>query len=115
VARNEEFQGLVKNIALHIAAANPKYVSPEEIPQEVLEEEKDIIRDQFKDSGKPAEIIEKIVEGKLSKFYQENCLLDQPYIRDDKMAVKELVTAFIAKFGENVVINRFARFELGKS
>ncbi len=115
VARNDEFQGLVKNIALHIAAADPAYVSPEDVPQEVLEEEKDIIRDQFKDSGKPAEIIEKIVEGKLSKFYQENCLLDQPYIKDDKMAVKELVTAFIAKFGENVVINRFARFELGKS
>ena len=115
VARNEEFQGLVKNIALHIAAANPQYVSSEGVPQEVLEEERDIIRDQFKDSGKPAEIIEKIVDGKLSKFYQENCLLDQPYIKDDKMAVKELVTAFIAKFGENIVISRFARFELGKS
>jgi elongation factor Ts len=115
VARNEEFQDLVKNIALHIAAANPTYVSSEDVPQEVLEEERDIIRDQFKDSGKPAEIIEKIVEGKLSKFYQENCLLDQLYIKDDKMAVKDLVTAFIAKSGENVVINRFARFELGKS
>jgi elongation factor Ts len=115
VARNEEFQALVKNIALHIAAANPQYVSSEDIPQDVLEEEKDIIREQFKDSGKPAEIVEKIVQGKLSKFYQETCLLDQPYVKDDKMAVKDLVTAFIAKFGENVVISRFARFELGKS
>jgi elongation factor Ts len=115
VARNEEFQELVKNIALHIAAADPQYVSSEDVPQEVLEEEKEIIREQFKDSGKPAEIIEKIVQGKLSKFYQEACLLDQLYIKDDKMAVKELVTAFIAKFGEKVVISRFARFELGKS
>jgi elongation factor Ts len=106
---------LVKNIALHIAAANPQYVSSEDVPQEVLEEEKEIIREQFRDSGKPAEIIEKIVQGKLSKFYQEACLLDQPYIKEDKMAVKELVAAYIAKFGENVVISRFARFELGKS
>lgn len=115
VARNEEFQGLIKNIALHIAAANPQYVSSEDVPPEVLEEEKEIIREQFKDSGKPAEIVEKIVQGKLSKFYQETCLLDQPYIKDDKMAVKELVTALIAKVGENIVISRFARFELGKS
>lgn len=115
VARNEEFQGLVKNVAMHIAAARPKYVSSEEVPQEILEEEKDIIREQYKDSGKPAEIVEKIVQGKLSKFFQETCLLDQPYIKEDKMAVKELVTSFIAKFGENIVISRFARFELGES
>ena len=115
VARNEEFKALVKNIALHIAAANPQYVSAEDVPPEVLEEEKEIIREQFKDSGKPAEIVEKIVQGKLSKFYQEFCLLDQAYIKDDKMPVKELVTALIAKLGENIVISRFARFELGKS
>ena len=114
VARNEEFQALVKNIALHIAAANPQYVSSEDIPPEVLEEEKEIIREQFKDSGKPAEIVEKIVQGKLSKFYQETCLLDQAYIKDDKIPVKDLVTDFIAKIGENVVIGRFSRFELGK-
>jgi len=106
---------LVKNIALHIAAANPQYVSAEDVPPEVLEEEKEIIREQFKDSGKPAEIVEKIVQGKLGKFYQETCLLDQLYIKDDKMPVKDLVTAFIAKFGENILISRFARFELGKS
>jgi elongation factor Ts len=115
VARNEEFQALVKNITLHVAAANPQYVSAEDIPQEVLEEEKEIIREQFKDSGKPAEIVEKIVQGKLSKFYQETCLLDQVYIKDDKMAVKDLVKDLIAKLGENIVISRFARFELGKS
>jgi len=114
VARNEEFQGLVKNIAMHIAASSPQYVTSEEVPPEVLEEEKDIIREQFKDSNKPPEIIEKIVQGKLGKFYQEACLLDQPYIKDDKMSVKELITSFIAKFGENILVRRFARFELGK-
>jgi elongation factor Ts len=115
VARNEEFQDLVKNICLHIAAANPRYISSGDVPQEILDEEKEIIREQFKDSGKPAEIVEKIVDGKLSKFFQEACLLDQPYIKEDKMAVKDLVTAFIAKFKENVVIRRFARYELGES
>jgi elongation factor Ts len=114
VARNDEFQELVKNIAMHIAASSPQYVSSEEVPPEVLEEEKDIIREQFKDSNKPPEIIDKIVQGKLGKFYQEACLLDQPYIKDDKMSVKDLVTSFIAKFGENILVRRFARFELGK-
>ncbi len=115
VARNQEFQELVKNIAMHIAAASPKYVSAEDVPQKILEEEKEIIREQFKDSGKSPEIVDKIVQGKLNKFYQESCLLDQPYIKEDKMAVKELVTSYIAKFGENIVISRFARYELGKS
>jgi elongation factor Ts len=115
VARNEEFQELVKNICLHIAAADPQYISSEDVPQEILDEEREIIREQFKDSGKPAEIVEKIVQGKLSKYYQEACLLDQLYIKDDKMAVKDLVTAFISKFRENVVIRRFARYELGQS
>jgi elongation factor Ts len=115
VARNEEFQELVKNICLHIAAADPQYICSKDVPQEILDEEMEIIREQFKDSGKPAEIVEKIVQGKLSKFYQEACLLDQPYIKEDKMAVNELLTAFIAKFKENVVIRRFARYELGES
>ncbi|MCK4263672.1 MAG: translation elongation factor Ts, partial [Candidatus Aminicenantes bacterium] len=84
VARNREFKELVKNIAMHIAAADPRYISSEKIPQDVLDEEKDIIREQFKDSNKPPEIIEKIVHGKLSKFFQEVCLLNQPYIKDDK-------------------------------
>lgn len=112
VARNAEFQELVKNIAMHIAASDPKYVSSEEIPQEVLEEEKEIIREQFKDSNKPPEIIEKIVQGKLSKFYEEVCLLNQLYVKDDKVSIEKLVAFFIAKFGENIRIKRFARFEL---
>jgi elongation factor Ts len=114
VSRNKEFGELVKNIAMHIAAADPQYVSSEEIPEEVLDQEKEIIRDQFKDSGKPPEIVEKIVQGKLGKFFEEVCLLDQPYIKDDKISIKELLTSHIAKFGENLIIRRFARFELGK-
>ena len=114
VSRNKEFGELVKNIAMHIAAADPQYVSSEDVPEEVLDQEKEIIRDQFKDSNKPPEIIEKIVQGKLGKFFEEVCLMDQPYIKDDKISVKELLTSHIAKFGENLKIRRFARFELGK-
>jgi elongation factor Ts len=115
VSRNEEFQGLVKNVAMHIAAANPTYVSPDQIPAEILEEEKDIIRTQLKDSNKPKEIIEKIIEGKLGKFYSEVCLLNQPFIKDDKMTVEQLLATHIAKFGENIQVKRFARFALGDS
>jgi elongation factor Ts len=115
VARNDEFKDLVKIIAMHIAAASPKYISPEDVPKEELEEEKDIVREQFKDSKKPPEIMEKIVQGKLSKFYEEVCLLNQQYIRDDKVSIEKLLTSYIAKFGENIKIKRFARFELGES
>ncbi len=114
VARNEEFKELVKNIAMQIAAANPRYISPEEIPAAELEQEKEIIRAQLKDMKKPPEIIEKIVEGKLKKFYEEVCLLHQPYIKDDKMSVQQLIASHIAKIGENIRVRRFARFELGK-
>lgn len=115
VARNKEFKDLIKNIAMHIAAASPKYISSEEVPQEELEEEKDITREQFKDSKKAPEIMEKIVQGKLSKFYEEVCLLNQQYIKDDKVSIEKLLTSYIAKFGENIRIKRFARFELGES
>jgi len=114
VALNDDFKELVKNIALHIAASNPRYISSDEISLEVLEEEKEIIREQFKDSKKPPEIIDKIVQGKLGKFYEEVCLLDQPYVKDDKISVKKLIASYIAKIGENIQIRRFARFELGK-
>jgi elongation factor Ts len=112
VARNEEFQELVKNIALHIAAANPKYLSPEEIPAGILDEERVIVREQFKDSKKPAEVVEKIVLGKMTKFYEEVCLTEQPYIKDDKMSIKQLIHSHVAKFGENIKVARFARFEI---
>lgn len=114
VSLNDEFKELVKNIAIHIAASAPEYLSSEDIPLEVLEEEKEIIREQFKDSKKPPEIIEKIIQGKMGKFNEEVCLLDQPYIKDDKISIKELVTSHVAKFGENIRIKKFARFELGK-
>jgi elongation factor Ts len=114
VAKNEEFQELVKNIAMHVAAANPRYVAPADVPAEVLEKEREIIREQFKDSKKPAEIVEKIVEGKLTKFYEEFCLLEQPYIRDDKMKVKDLLTQFISKFKENTKVGRFTRYQIVK-
>lgn len=114
VGRNEEFKELVKNIAMHIAAARPKYLAPADVPADELEKEKDIIREQFKDSKKPPQIVEKIVEGKLTKFYEEMCLLEQPFIKDDKMRIKDLLAAFIAKFKENTRVSRFARFEIGK-
>jgi len=114
VARNEEFRELVKNIAMQIAAANPRFVSAEEIPALELEEEREIIRAQLKDMQKPPQIIEKIVEGKLKKFYEEVCLLHQPYIKDDKITVQQLIASYIAKIGENIRVRRFARFDLGK-
>jgi elongation factor Ts len=115
VARNEEFQELTKNIAMHIAAAKPSYVSSDEIPSGILDEEKGIIREQLKDSPKPPEIIDKIVEGKLKKYYEEVCLMDQAYIRDDKMTIRDLLASYIAKFKENIRVKRFARFEVGDS
>jgi elongation factor Ts len=114
VARNEEFKELVKNLAMQVAASNPQYISPEDIPAEVIEREKEIIKAQLQDAKKPPEIIEKIVQGKLAKFYEEVCLLDQPYIKDDKIKVRDLVNTHISKFGENIKIRRFVRYELGK-
>ena len=114
VARNDEFKELVKNIAMQIAAASPRYVSAEEIPAPEMEAEKEIIRAQLADTKKPPQIIEKIVEGKLKKFYEEVCLLDQSYIKDDKIVIQQLIATYVAKFGENIKVKRFARFELGK-
>ncbi len=112
VARNEQFQEFVKNIAMHIAASDPKYVSREEVPEDVLEKEKEIYRAQVKD--KPPHIIEKIVQGKLEKFFKEVCLLEQPYVRNPDISVKDYVAENIAKFGENIIIRRFARFVVGE-
>lgn len=115
VSRNEDFQGMVKNVAMHIAAASPKYVSSEDIPEEIINQEKEIIREQFKDSNKPPEVVDKIVSGKLGKFYSEVCLLDQPYIKDDKITINQYIASFVAKFGENIRVKRFARFALDDS
>ena len=115
VARNDEFRELAKNVALQIAASAPRYVAPADVPAAELEQEREIIRAQLKETNKPPQIIEKIVEGKLKKFYEEVCLLDQPYIKDDKVSIQQLIASYVNKFGENIKVRRFCRFELGKS
>ena len=114
VAKTGDFQTFVKNIAMHIAAANPQYNRREEIPEEALEREQAIYRTQAQDSGKPQKVIDKIVEGKMERFYSEVCLLEQTYVRDSDLTIKELLDAMIAKIGENITIRRFARFQLGE-
>ncbi len=114
VANTDDFNNLCKDIAMHIAAANPQYVSREEVPEDVLEKEKNIMKEQLKQQGKPENILDKIVEGKIDKFYEETCLLDQQFIKDDSLKIKDLIQNIIAKLGENVVVRRFARFQIGE-
>ena len=116
VARTEDFQTLVKELSMQIAAANPLYVKREDIPAEVIEKEKEIYRAQLAQEGKPEKVMEKIVEGKLEKFYSQVCLIEQPYIRDTsgKEKVKDILNAAIAKTGENMVVRRFVRFRVGE-
>jgi elongation factor Ts len=114
VARTDDFQGLAREIAMHIAAADPRYVRREEVPAEVLEKEREIYRAQFAGSGKPANVIEKIVDGKLDSFYTQVCLLDQPSVRDPNVTISQMVSAATAKTGENVTVSRFCRFKLGE-
>jgi len=115
VAKNEGFQEFTKNIAMHIAATNPLGITPEDISQELIEKEKEIYRAQALDMGKPENVIDKIVEGKLNKFYQENCLLNQPYVRDTDISIADLLNELIAKIGENISIKRFVRYQIGES
>ena len=115
VARTDDFQTLVREIAMHVAAASPACVRREEVPTEDLERERNIVRAQFKDSNKPPHVVEKIVEGKLNSYYQQIVLLDQPSIRDPKTPISGLVSATIAKLGENITIARFARFKVGEA
>jgi len=114
VARNCEFQELVKELGMQIAAARPRYISSSDVPEDIVAAEKEIIKAQLGDMKKPPEIMEKIVQGKLGKFFEEVCLLDQPYIREDKLKVKDLITQLVAKMGENIKVGRFARFEIGQ-
>jgi len=114
VARTDGFQALVKDIAMHIAAADPRYVRREDVPAEALETEKDIYRAQFAESGKPAAVVEKIVDGKLSAYYGQVVLLDQPYIREPAMTVAQLIAEATAKMGENITVSRYARFKIGE-
>ena len=115
VARTDEFQTLVREISMHIAAANPTYLDRSDVPKEDIDREKEIFRAQFEGSKKPPDVIDKIVEGKLNSYYQQVVLLDQPSIREPKTSVGELVTAAIAKMGENITIARFARFRIGEA
>jgi elongation factor Ts len=113
VARTADFQDLLKDIAMHIAASDPRYVKPEDVTAEDLEREKEIYRAQAAATGKPAPVIEKIVEGKMTKFYEEVCLLEQPFIKDQSINIKELIAQKVAKLGENITVRRFARFKVG--
>jgi elongation factor Ts len=115
VARTEDFQGLAREIAMHIAAASPVYVRREDVPADVLDREREIYRAQMKDQNKPPQVVDKIVEGKLNSFYEQVCLLDQPSVRDPKVTIGQLVQAAIAKLGENIAIPRFVRFKLGET
>ena len=114
VARTGEFRGFVREIAMQIAAANPLYLSREEVSVDVIEKEKEIFRNQALNEGKPAKVVEKIVEGRIEKFYKENCLLEQAYIRDTDSTVTDLIKGKIAKTGENISIRRYVRFEMGE-
>ncbi len=114
VAKTDDFKTLVNEIAMQIAAANPLYVKREDIPEDVLQREKEIYKAQALESGKPEKIVDKIVEGKIQKYYKEVCLLEQPYIRDDEKTVQDLINEAIAKLGENIVVRRFVRFVLGE-
>ena len=115
VARTEDFQELSRDIAMQIAASNPLYISKEEVPAEVIEKERIILSEQAKESGRPEQVIPKIVEGRLQKYYEENCLLEQPFVKDTDIKVSELLNDKIAKMGENITIGRFSRFALGES
>lgn len=113
VARTEEFRALAHDLAMQVVAAKPLYLAPEDIPPHVLEEETNDYRAQARDAGKPEHIIARIVEGKLQKYHQEVCLMKQPFIKNDELTVQDIITRMIAKLGENIVVRRFARFELG--
>jgi elongation factor Ts len=112
--RSEDFQTLVKDLAMHVAAANPRYVRRDEVPEEELQKEKEIYKDQARASGKPENIIEKIAEGKLGAYYQIVCLHDQAFVKDPSLTVEQLINNLIAKIGENIRVRRFVRYQTGE-
>jgi len=114
VAKTDEFKALVRDIAMQIAAAKPEYVSREEVPEEILAKEKEILAAQAANEGKPEKIIQKMVEGRIEKFYKELCLLEQPFVKDPDKTVKQLITEKVSQIGENISMRRFVRFELGE-
>jgi elongation factor Ts len=115
VARTEDFQVLTHDMALHIAAASPRYMTREEIPEDVIEGQKEAYRAEALAEGKPEHIVDRIVEGRMEKFFQDICLMEQPFIRDDEITVEDLFNDALAKLGEKIVLRRFARYELGES
>jgi len=115
VAKGTDFTEFAKDIAMHIAAASPRFLSKEDVSEDVLEAERQIYRTQAQNENKPEKIIDKIVEGKLGKFYAEECLLEQNFVKDDKVTIQDYIKSAIAKFGENISIGRFVRFKLGES
>lgn len=114
VARNETFRAMVHDIAMHIAASKPLFVSSEDVPENMLEEEREINRNRALKEGKPEKVVDKIVEGRMKKYFEEVCLLDQPFVKDPEMTIGDLVKQTIAAVGENVVVRRFARFQVGE-
>ena len=115
VAKNDDFKAFAKNIAMHIAATNPAGILPEDVSEEIINKEKEIYRGQVLEMGKPEKIADKIVEGKLQKYFKENCLMDQAYVRNPEMTIADLLNELIAKIGENISIKRFVRFKIGES
>ncbi len=115
VARTDEFQELVRDIAMHVAASNPLYVSREEVPEDAIAKERAILTEQAKASGRPEHVITKIVDGRIQKYFEEVCLLDQPFVKDANLTISDLLKEHIAKVGENITISRFARFALGET
>jgi len=114
VARTQEFQDLAHDLAMQVTATRPQYLSRKDVPPEVIEAEKQIYRAQMADQNKPEHILERITEGKMTKFYEETCLLEQPFIKDDDLIIEDLINNAIAKIGENIVLRRFVRYEIGK-
>jgi elongation factor Ts len=114
-AKTDDFTRFTKDLAMQVAATNPMSISSDELPQEIVEREKEIYRAQALDSGKPEKVVDKIVEGKLKKFFTDVCLIDQPYVKDPNLTIQDLLNELKAKTGENIVIKRFARFQLGQS
>jgi elongation factor Ts len=114
VAKSEHFTTFVKDISMHIAASSPDWVSREDIPQEVLDKEKEILKEQALKSGKPEKVVEKIIEGRITKFYAEHCLLDQPFVKDTDKTIKQLLDELMAKTGEKCLVRRFTRYQLGE-
>ncbi len=115
VAKTEQFAELLKDLCMQVAASSPQWISSADVPEDVLNKEKDIYMTQAKEAGKPEKMLEKIAEGKLKKFFSETCLLDQPFVKDDSKSVQELIKEKIAQLGENMTVGRFARFQLGQS